>query len=219
MTLVSPFEADNPAALVCKASAVLQIEDETCEAHGPIVKMSDHKTELTIEMKSEGARIQFKRLWDESKKSHRISTSTGRSARIVSGNKHVGTIRSKTQNPIDDAEAKANSALTTYHQLAHSVFRTRHISVLCVHITIEMVRVLRDEDVGSVALWNCECCETYITRWVDEAAGDVSAMLTQIQRHKEQFVSNKFQMLVTTLYEEQCGIVLINAILTSELVT
>ena len=54
------------------------------------------------------------------------------------------------------------------------------------------VRVLRDEDVGSVALWNWERGETYITRWVYGAAGDVSAMLTQIDRYEEQFVSNKF---------------------------
>ena len=36
---------------------------------------------------------------------------------------HVGTIPNRTQTPRDDAEAKANSALTSYHQLAHSVFR------------------------------------------------------------------------------------------------
>ena len=101
------FEANNPAALVCKASDLLQIVDEVCEAHGLIVNMSDGKTECTIEMKGEGAREQFERLWDQSKKSHRISSSTGRSARIVS-RQHVGRIRNKTQNPIDDAEAKAN---------------------------------------------------------------------------------------------------------------
>ena len=90
--------------------------------------MNDGKTEFTIEMKGEGARKQFKYLWDESKKSHRISTSTGRSARIVSRYKHVGTIRNKAQNPFDRAEAKVHSALTTYHQLAHSVFRNPHIA-------------------------------------------------------------------------------------------
>ena len=89
--------------------------------------MNDGKTEFTIE-KGEEARKQFKRLWDESKKSHRISTSTGRSAGTGSRYKHVGTIRNKTQNPADDAEAKANSALTTYHQLSHSVFRNTHIA-------------------------------------------------------------------------------------------
>ena len=60
------FEANNPAALVCKASDLLQIVDEVCEAHGLIVNVSDGKTEFTIEMKCEGAQKQFKRLWDES---------------------------------------------------------------------------------------------------------------------------------------------------------
>ena len=50
----------------------------------------------------------------------------------------------------------------------------------------QQVRVLRDEDVGSVASWNWECCETDIIRWVYDAPGDVSAMLTQIDRYKEQ---------------------------------
>ena len=58
--------------------------------------------------------------------------------------------------------------------------------------------------------WYAERDDTYIIRWVDGAARDVSAILTQIVRYKEQFVSNKFQMLVTVLYEEQCGIVRIN---------
>ena len=43
--------------------------------------------------------------------------------------KHVGTIRTRTQNPRDDAETKANNALTAYHQLAHSVFRNSRISL------------------------------------------------------------------------------------------
>ena len=72
------------------------------------------------------------------------------------------------------------------------------------------VRVVREEDVGSVALWNMERDETYIMEWVDDAASDVRAMLTSIDRYEEQFVWYKFQMLVTVLNEEQCGIVLIN---------
>ena len=40
------FEANNPAALVCKASDLLQIVDEVCEAHVLIVDMSDGKTEF-----------------------------------------------------------------------------------------------------------------------------------------------------------------------------
>ena len=34
-----------------------------------------------------------------------------------------------TQNPRDDAEARANNALTSYHQLAHPVFRNPRISL------------------------------------------------------------------------------------------
>ena len=70
------------------------------------------------------------------------------------------------------------------------------------------VRILRDE--GG---------ETHIIRWVDGAPSDVNAILTQINRSKEQFLSNKFQMLVTTLYEEQGGIVLTNARKKFEFVT
>ena len=73
------------------------------------------------------------------------------------------------------------------------------------------VRVLRDEDVESVALWNWERDENCIIRWVDDAASDESAMLTKIDRYEEQFVFNKFQRLVTTVHEEQSGIVFINA--------
>ena len=53
--------------------------------------------------------------------------------------------------------------------------------------------------------------ETHTIRWVDGAASDVNAILTQINRSNEQLLSNKFLMLVTTLYEEQLGIVLTNA--------
>ena len=63
---------------------------------------------------------------------------------------------------------------------------------------------MQDEDVASFASWNCD--ETYIIRWADDTVSYVSAMLTQIDRYKEQFVSIKFQWLVTTLYEEQGGI-------------
>ena len=63
---------------------------------------------------------------------------------------------------------------------------------------------MQDEDVASFALWNCD--ETYIIRWPDDTVSYVSAMLTQIDRYKEQFVSSKFQWIVTTLYEEQGGI-------------
>ena len=35
----------------------------------------------------------------------------------------------------------------------------------------------------------------------------MSAMLALIDRYEERFVLNKFQRLVTTLYEEQCDIV------------
>ena len=62
-------------------------------------------------------------------RAHCISTKTGKSARIVSRCLHVGTIGSRTRYPRDDAEAKANSALTSYHQLAHSVFRNSRISL------------------------------------------------------------------------------------------
>ena len=55
------------------------------------------------------------------------------------------------------------------------------------------VRVMQDEDVWSVALWNFD--ETYILRWTDNTVSDVSAMLTQIDRYKEQFVSIKFRDL------------------------
>ena len=123
------FEADNPVSLVNAATMLLQIVDETCEAHGLLVNMNDGKTEFLIEMTGVGARKQFKRLWREDRKAHCISTKTGKSARVVSRYKHVGTIRTRTQNPRDDAETKANSALTAYHQLAHSVFRNSSISL------------------------------------------------------------------------------------------
>ena len=45
----------------------------------------------------------------------------------------------------------------------------------------------------------------------DGANDSVSAMLTQIDKSKEQFVSIKFQKLVITLCKEQGGIVHINA--------
>ena len=66
---------------------------------------------------------QFKRSWREDRKSRCISTKVGKSAGIVSRYKKVGRIWSRTQNPRHDTEAKANSALMSYHQLAHSVFR------------------------------------------------------------------------------------------------
>ena len=71
-----------------------------------------------------------------------------------------------------------------------------------------VVRVLRDE--GG---------ETHIIRWFDGAASDVNAILTQINRSKEQSLSNKFQMLVTTLYEEKSDIVLTKARKKFEFVT
>ena len=122
------FEADSPVSLVNSATALLQIVDETCEAHGLLVNMNDGKTEFSIEVTGVGARKQFKRLWREDRKAHCISTKTGKSARVVSRHKHVGTIRTRTQSPRDDAETKANNALTAYHQLAHSVFRNSRIS-------------------------------------------------------------------------------------------
>ena len=91
--------------------------------------MNDGKTEFSIEMTGVGARKQFKRLWREDRKAHCISTKTGKNARVVSRYKHVGTIRTRTQNPRDDAETKANNALTSYHQLAHSVFTNSRISL------------------------------------------------------------------------------------------
>ena len=44
------------------ASALLQIVDETCEAHRLLVNMKDGKAEFSIEMKCDGARKQFQRL-------------------------------------------------------------------------------------------------------------------------------------------------------------
>ena len=38
------FEADNPVSLVNSATMLLQIVDETCEAHGLLVNMNDGKT-------------------------------------------------------------------------------------------------------------------------------------------------------------------------------
>ena len=119
------FEADNPVSLVEKASALLQIVDETCEAHGLRFNMNDGKTEFSIEMKGGGARKQFRRLWREDKKSLCISPKKGKSATY----KHVGAIQSRTQNPRDDAEANANNALTSYRQCAHSIFRNSRISL------------------------------------------------------------------------------------------
>ena len=77
------FEADNPVSLVNSASTLLQIVDETCEAHGLPVNMNDGKTEFSIEM-------QFKHLWREDTKAHCISTKTGKSARVVSRYKGSG---------------------------------------------------------------------------------------------------------------------------------
>ena len=88
--------------------------------------MNDGKT---IEMTGVGARKQCKRPWREDRKARCISTKTRESGRVVSRNKHVGTTRTKTQNPRNVAEAKANNALTSYHQLAHSVFRNPRISL------------------------------------------------------------------------------------------
>ena len=56
------FEADNLVSLVNSASTLLQIVDETCEAHGLLVNMNDGKTEFSIEMTGVGVRKQFKRL-------------------------------------------------------------------------------------------------------------------------------------------------------------
>ena len=77
------------------------------------------------------------------------------------------------------------------------------------------VRVPQDEDAGSVALCNWERGETQITKRCrvmcdDDADREVNAMLTQISRSKEHFVSMKFQWLVTALCKEQGGIVRIN---------
>ena len=116
-------------SLVNSATTLLQTVGETCEAHGLLVNMNDGETEVSIEMTGVGARKQFKRLWREDRKAHCISTKTGKSARVVSRYKHVGTIRTRTQNPRDDAETKAINALTAYHQLAHSVFRNSRISL------------------------------------------------------------------------------------------
>ena len=41
------FEADNPVSLVDKASELLRIVDETCEAHGLVVNIHDGKTEFS----------------------------------------------------------------------------------------------------------------------------------------------------------------------------
>ena len=86
-------------------------------------------TEFSVEIKSGGARKQFRRLCGEDRKAHCISTKTGKSAGIVLSYKHVGTIRSRIQYPKDDAEAKANSAPTSCHQSAHNVFRNSRISL------------------------------------------------------------------------------------------
>ena len=93
MTLVFPSKQTTRLLWCAEATEVLQIVDEVCEAHGLGVNMNDGETEVTIEMKGEGARKQFQTPWDESEKSHRISTGTGRSARNVSRYKHVGAIR------------------------------------------------------------------------------------------------------------------------------
>ena len=42
------FEADNPVSLVHKASALLQIVNETCEAHGLLVNVNDGKMEFSM---------------------------------------------------------------------------------------------------------------------------------------------------------------------------
>ena len=57
----------------------------------------------------------------------------------MSRNKHVGTIRTRTQNPRDDAETKANNALAACHQLAHSVFRSSRI---CLHLREQLANSL-----------------------------------------------------------------------------
>ena len=68
------FEAANSVSLVDTSSALLQIVDETCEAHVLHLNMNDGKTEFSIEMKGGGARKQFRRLWREDGKAHCIST-------------------------------------------------------------------------------------------------------------------------------------------------
>ena len=54
----------------------------------------------------------------------------------------MGTIRSRTQNPRDDAEAKANSTITSYHQLAHSMFRHSRKSL---HLREQLAKSLRHD--------------------------------------------------------------------------
>ena len=71
------FEADNPVSLVHTASALLQIVDETCEAHGLLVNVNDGETEFSIEMKGGGARTQFRRLWRKDRKAHCVFHADG----------------------------------------------------------------------------------------------------------------------------------------------
>ena len=47
--------------------------------------------------------------------------------------------------------------------------------------------------------------------WVGDEACEVRAMLTQIDRYKEHFASIKFQRVVTTLYKEQEGIIVLTS--------
>jgi len=71
-----------------------------------------------------------------------------------------------------------------------------------------LLEVKAVQNAGAVTLWNSEHYDTQITEgcrllWVDGAAGDVRAMLTQINRTNKQFISIKFQMPAATKHEER----------------
>ena len=72
-----------------------------------------------------GARKQFKRPWREDSKAHCISTKTGKSARVVSRCKHVGTIRTRTQNPQCTHVVPPRTSLHLCEQLANPLSISR----------------------------------------------------------------------------------------------
>ena len=75
-----------------------------------LVNMNDGKTQCfsTEHEKATQTRKPFNRQSKEDRKANCMSTKTAKSGRRVSRYKNVGTNRSRTQNPRDDAEAKAN---------------------------------------------------------------------------------------------------------------
>ena len=72
--------------------------DNLCTKHDNLVNIADGKTEFTLELQGLGVRKQCCGLWHQERRADCIVTNSGKSARVASRNKHVGTIGTKTHN-------------------------------------------------------------------------------------------------------------------------